>query len=129
MGFSLIDDANSPDAFCDGVSCLDSTIDQKKQRMSTMEAFLPRETALKRERNLTICTGVTVSQIKFSGDQKEHRAERVNFQYANSESKTVFSVKVNREVIVSSGAVGSPQILMLRSGVPSSLSLKDVFNR
>ena len=120
MGFNLIDDTNSPDALCDGISSLDSTIDQDKHRMSTMEAFLPRAVALKRERNLTICTGVVVSQIKFSGDLRGHRAERVNFQYAHSGSENVFSVKVKREVIVSSGAIGSPQVLMLRSVVPST---------
>ena len=124
MGFSVIDDTNSPDALCDGISSLDSTIDQNKQRMSTMDAYLPRATALKRESNLTICTGVIVSQIKFSGDQREHRAERINFQYANSESKNVFSVKVKREIIVSSGTIGSPQVLMLRSGAPFTLSTR-----
>ena len=115
MGFSLIDDANLPDALCDGVSNLDSTVDQNKQRVSTLEAYLPRATALKREGNLTICTGVLVSRIEFSGDEAEHRAEQVSFQYANSTSEKVFSVRVNKEVVISSGAVGSPQILMLRS--------------
>ena len=117
MGFSLIDDTSSPDAFCDGISNLDSTVDQNKQRVSTLEAFLPREKVLQRESNLTICTGVIVSQIKFSGNQTEHLAERVNFQNAEPGSEKVFSVKVNRDVIVSSGAIGSPQVLMLRSGV------------
>lgn len=116
MGFSLIDDTNSPDALCDGIANLDSTVDQNKQRVSTLEAFLPRATALKRESNLTICTGVIVSQIKFSDYEAEHRAEQVIFQYANSKSKKVFSVKAIKEVIVSSGAIGSPQILML-SGI------------
>ncbi|MCJ1247894.1 hypothetical protein MMC30_005109 [Trapelia coarctata] len=116
LGFSLIDDPNLPDALCDGMATLDSTVDQNKQRVSTLEAFLPRATALKRAKNLTICTGVIVSQIKFSGDQVEHRAERVHFQSANPKSEKVFSAKVKGEVIISSGAIGSPQVLML-SGI------------
>ena len=115
MGFSVIDDVNSPDVPCDGIATLDVTVDQNKQRVSTLEAFLPRATALGREKNLTICTNVVVSQIKFSNDQNEHRAEKVLFQYANSKAEKIFSAKVNREVVVSSGALGSPQVLMLRS--------------
>ena len=87
--------------------------------MSTLEAFLPRATALKREKNLTICTRATVSQIKFSGDEAERRAERVFFQHANSKSEKIYSAKVKREVIVCSGAIGSPQVLMLRFGLPA----------
>ena len=118
MGLSFIDDANSPDASCHGISNLDSSIDRNKQRVSMLEAFLPRATALERESNLTICTGVIVSRIEFSGDEAERRAEKIIFQPANSKSEKVFSVKVNKEVIVSSGAVGSPQLLMLRSEDP-----------
>lgn len=122
MGFSLIDDTSSPDALCDGISPLDSTVDQNRQRVSTLEAFLPRAIALQRENNLTICTGVIVSRIKFSGNHAEQRTEEVNFQYAKLESEKMFSVRVHKEVILTSGAVGSPQVLMLRSGVsPTNL--------
>ena len=121
MGFSIIDDTSSPNALCDGISPLDSTVDQNKRRVSTLEAFLPRAIALQRESNLTICTGVIVSRIKFSGGHAEHRADEVNFQHAKLESEKVFSVRVKKEVILSSGAVGSPQVLMLRFGVLSTV--------
>ena len=114
MGFTLIADTNSPDALCDGLATLDVTVDQNQQRSSTFEAFLPRATAIEREKNLTICTGVLVSQIKFSSEEAEHRAERVLFRHAKSKSDKAFSAKVNREIIISSGAISSPQILMLR---------------
>ena len=114
MGFGLIADTNSPDALCDGLATLESTVDQDRRRVSTLESFLPRATALEREEILTICTGAIVSQIEFSDDQAEHRAERVIFKYANPKSDKIFSAKVKREVIVSSGSIGSPQILMLR---------------
>ena len=122
MGLSLMDDANSPDASCNGISNLDSSVDQNKQRVSMLEAFLPRATAVERESNLTICTGVIVSRIEFSGNEAERRAKKISFQPANSKSEEVFSVKVNKEVIVSAGAVGSAQLLMLRSESPSAQS-------
>jgi choline dehydrogenase len=122
MGFRSIEDTNSPDAFCDGISTLDLTVDQNNQRVSVLEAYLPKATVLKRESNLTICTGALVSSVDFSVDQTETRAQRVNFQYAKpTTTKETFSVTVNREVIISSGALGSPQILMLRSVISSSL--------
>ena len=36
-----------------------------------LEEFIPGATVLAGESNLTICTGVTVSRIKFSGDETE----------------------------------------------------------
>ena len=115
MGFSLIDDANMPDSLCDGISNLDSTVDQNKQRVSTLEAFLPRSIALKRESNLTICTRVIVSRNAFSRVEAQHRAEKFCFQYADPKLEKTFSVKVKKEFILSSGALGSPHVLMLRS--------------
>jgi choline dehydrogenase-like flavoprotein len=97
VGYPLIPDANAPDAPCDGFVTLDSTVDENMQRMSTFDAFLPRQVALEREKNLTICTGVIASRI---------------------ELEKVFWAKVKKEAIVCSGAVGSPQVLMLRFVIP-----------
>ncbi|KAL8830388.1 MAG: hypothetical protein Q9191_001465 [Dirinaria sp. TL-2023a] len=118
MGFGPIEDTNSPDAFSDGIATHDLTVDKNKQRVSTLEAYLPRATVLEREKNLTICTGVIATHIEFSDDRTQRCAQRVKFQYAQSVSEKTFSVTVNKEVIISSGAVGSPQVLMLRFGVP-----------
>ena len=79
-----------------------------------MEAFLSRETTIQRK-NLTICTAAIVSRVTFAKNHAEHRAEQVLFQDAKSSSDKTFFAKVKREVIISSGAIGSPQILMLRS--------------
>jgi choline dehydrogenase len=97
-------------------------MDKDRKRVSALEAFLPKTLALERK-NLTICTNAIVSQIQFSGDQTEHQAERVLFQYADRRSPTVFSAKVKKEVVVSSGTLGSPQVLLLRFGPLFSLSL------
>ncbi|KAL9077854.1 MAG: hypothetical protein Q9157_003231 [Trypethelium eluteriae] len=116
LGFHHITDTNSTDALCDGFATLDLTIDQNMQRVSTLEAFLPRETALKREKNLSICTASIVSRIEFSREKANSRAKRVHFQSSISKSRKTFSVNVKKEVIVCSGATGSPQVLML-SGI------------
>ncbi|KAL9027156.1 MAG: hypothetical protein Q9196_004283 [Gyalolechia fulgens] len=82
MGFGFIDDTNSPDALCDGLAPLDSPVDSNRQRVSTLEAYLPLETALARAATLTICTGVAVCKIEFADDGVGHRARRVTFQNA-----------------------------------------------
>lgn len=114
MGFGVIEDTNSPEALCDGVARLDATVDKNRQRVSTLEAYLPLKTSLERADNLSICTGVVVCRINFAADEAGLRAHHVTFQKANAESDKVFSVKVKKEVVVSSGAFGSPQTLMLR---------------
>jgi choline dehydrogenase len=76
----------------------------------TFDAFLPRKLALDREKNLTICTSVIASRIEFSDKEAELHAEKVLFQYSSGNSEKVFCAKMKREVIVCSGAVGSPQV-------------------
>ena len=120
MGFSPIEHTSSPEAFCDGVSTLDSTVNHKCQRMSTLGAYLPRATALERRSNLKICTGAIVSGIQFTKSQaKEPRAETVRFRHARSQSDEIFSVTAKHEFIISSDAIDSPQVLMLRSDLLS----------
>ena len=115
MGFNRISDTNAPDAPADGVATLDTTVSENNQRVSTFDAFLPREVALSREKTLTICTKTIVSRIKFSGqDRGDLRAEEVIFKSADPKAKELFTAKVKKEVIVCSGSLGSPQVLMLR---------------
>jgi len=113
-GLPSIDDVNAPNAPNDGFGLFDLTMDKDRKRVSTLEAFLPKSLALERIKNLTICTNAIVLQIRFSGDKATHQAQSVSFQYANQKSTQVFSAKVKKEVVVSSGAIGSPQILLLR---------------
>ncbi|KAL8670054.1 MAG: hypothetical protein Q9168_005387 [Polycauliona sp. 1 TL-2023] len=105
MGFVTIEDTSSPDAPCDGLSSLDSTVDEKRQRVSTMEAYLPLRTALARRANLTVCTGATVSRIEGSNHGTGHRADRVTFQNAHPGNDKVFSVKVKKEVVTDHTAI------------------------
>ncbi|KAI4148035.1 MAG: hypothetical protein LQ341_001679 [Variospora aurantia] len=116
LGFGVIEDMSSPDAPCDGLSSLDSTVDENRQRVSTMDAYLPSRTAHERQANLTLCTGATVCRIDGSNHGAGYRADRVTLENSSRGHDKVFSVKVKKEVVVCAGALGSPQILML-SGI------------
>lgn len=113
MGFSFVSDLNAPNAPSEMIANVDVTINQKRQRVSTFDAFIPKEIAQER-RNLTICTGATVSEVLFSDNAGNQNAVEVLFQKTGAKSTKAFSAKVKREVIVCAGAIGSPQILMLR---------------
>lgn len=104
---------------------LDVTVDGNGERMSTSRAFLPIEVAHARRAHLTICSDMIVSQIEFSGNKNSKKAERVHFQPRRVElSGRSFSVRIRREAIVCSGALGSPQVLMLRFVIYETLRQK-----
>jgi choline dehydrogenase len=114
MGYPLIPDTSDPDAPADGLATFDVTINDKNQRMSTFNAFIPREVALSREKNLSICTKAMVSRIVWSNKAGDLRATSVEFTTTDPKSSKVFSAKVRKEVIICSGSIGTPQVLMLR---------------
>ncbi|KAM0156385.1 hypothetical protein ACHAPG_005372 [Botrytis cinerea] len=125
LGFVQIDDPNTPDAKTDGLTTVFSTVNEQRQRVSTFDAFLPREIALKREKHLTICTNTILSRIGFSLEDGISRTDRVFFKLANPNSDKIYSAKVNKEVIVCSGSLGSPQVLML-SGIGPQKHLEEI---
>lgn len=115
MGFVRVPDTNAPDAPADGLVTFDSTVNDHNQRVSTFNAFLPREIALKRTGNLTICPNTLVTRIVFSQEGgKGHHAEQVLLKSVDQKAEKVFSVKVKKEVVISSGSIGSPKVLMMR---------------
>lgn len=114
MGFSRNPDTNVADVPIDGVAMLYSTVTKDRKRNSTFHSFLPREVALEREKNLTICTNTTVHRIVFSDEKGVPRADKVIFGSSDPSSTKTFEAKVKKEVIICSGALGSPQVLMLR---------------
>ncbi|KAI9643938.1 hypothetical protein NHQ30_007289 [Ciborinia camelliae] len=123
MGFIPIPDCNAADAPPDGVATLSLTLSERRERVSSFEAFLSRKIALERQ-NLTICTNTLVSRVLFTQDKVLPRAEKILFKSADPTSEKTFSAKVNKEVIVCSGAIGSPQVLML-SGIGPRESLEE----
>lgn len=114
MGFSRIPDTNVKDASVDGLAMIYNTVTEDRKRNSTFHSFLPREIALEREDHLTICTNTTVHRIEFSDNDGIPRANKVIFGSSDPTSAKTFEARVNKEVIICSGALGSPQVLMLR---------------
>ena len=97
-----------------GFSIAQMTIRDGK-RCSTATAFL--RPAMERS-NLHIGTGVMVMKVIF----KDNKA--VGVSYIQEPDNVEGSVRARREVILSAGAIGSPQILML-SGIGPSSHLKE----
>lgn len=109
-GYPLTDDICG---YCqEGFGVLDSSV-YKGERWSTARAYLD---PVRANSNLTIVTGATVQKIIF----KERQATGVRYvdNYGNKVDATA-----NTEVILSAGAVGSPQLLML-SGIGPGDHLK-----
>jgi choline dehydrogenase len=109
IGIPRIDDYNGPEQ--DGVSMFQ--VNQKDgRRWSAADAFL--RPALKRP-NLEVVTGATVLGLELDGNRAigvRYRAKRGGEQTARADA----------EVILSAGAIGSPQILMLSGiGAPDEL--------
>ena len=95
----------------EGVGYFQLTAD-KGRRCSTAVAYL---NPAKKRKNLHIFTNTQVEKIIF----KDGRASAVN-TIQNSSPKII---KARKEIILSAGAIGSPQILML-SGVGDTKELK-----
>ena len=82
-------------------------------RCSTSVGYL---NPIKIENNLKIITNAHIKKINF----ENKTAKEVEYWH-NNELKTV---KANREIILSSGAIGSPQILQV-SGIGNPINLKN----
>ncbi len=93
-----------------GVSSLFQTTTREGKRSSTYHAFL--EPALDRS-NLTIITHALVEQILLETDGGGPRAVGLRYRAADGATHTVHA---DREVVLSAGAIGSPQVLLL-SGI------------
>lgn len=86
---------------------------RKGQRCSTAEAFLK---PARNRRNLEVITGATVDRILFEGN----RAVGVRFMRGG----VARDIRVNGEVVLASGTVQTPALLM-RSGVGPAAHLKE----
>ena len=113
-GFPLTNDFNGKNQ--EGFSRYEHTMADTKRgprRWSSARAYL--HPALKRK-NLATETNVQVNKILFEGKKA------VGVEY--SKKGKTFSVKANAEVILSAGAINSPQILM-NSGIGDSSELNN----
>jgi choline dehydrogenase len=94
-----------------GVVSLLQTSTRNGKRSSTYRAFLEGE--VERRPNLTIITGAHATRVLLVRSGDEVTATGVEYRNASGESRVVAALK---EVIVSGGSVGSPQLLLL-SGI------------
>jgi choline dehydrogenase-like flavoprotein len=94
-----------------GVVSLFQTTTKQGKRSSTYHAFLEGET--EQRPNLTVITHVQASRVLLSGEPGALRATGVEYVTADGATEVI---EAGREVILSAGAVGSPQLLML-SGI------------
>jgi choline dehydrogenase len=102
----------------EGVVSLYQTTSRSGKRTSTYHAFL--EGAPEARDNLTILTNVHVTRVLLESTAQGPTATGVEYRAADGKVGAVFATK---EVILSAGAVGSPQLLML-SGIGPKAELE-----
>ena len=114
MGVPRTDDYNGP--VQEGVAYFDQTA-KKGLRCSSAKAFL---TPIKNRQNLTIATFAQTSGLVFA----EHNPKQVTgVAYRQQEAARTAHLAPGGEVILSAGAIGSPQLLEL-SGIGQPEVLK-----
>ncbi|POS76991.1 hypothetical protein DHEL01_v204610 [Diaporthe helianthi] len=86
-----------------------------------MQAFLDKKLARERSDRLTICTGVIVSRLDIDGPAGLVRSVQIQPSQGHEKDQKKFSVKASREVILCSGAICTPQILLLSGIGPKTL--------
>jgi choline dehydrogenase len=94
-----------------GVVSLLQTTTREGKRSSTYHAYL--EGAIERRPNLTVITGSLVTRVVLQGPAGRKAASGVEYRTADGEIRIARAAK---EVVLSGGAVGSPQLLLL-SGI------------
>jgi choline dehydrogenase len=114
-----------------GVVSLLQTTTREGKRSSTYHAFL--EGDAEGRPNLEVICGAQVTRVVLEGAGSDLRATGVEYRTADGETSVAWAAK---EVVLSAGAVGSPQILMLSGvgprgeletvGVPCLLDAPDV---
>ena len=102
-----------------GVASLFQTSTKNGQRSSTYAAFLE---PIADRSNLTIVPHAMAQRVTFSGEGETLRATGIEYKNDEGDLRTITG---DKEVIISGGAVGSPQLLMV-SGIGDSEELAAV---
>jgi len=104
-----------------GVNRIMTYVDERGRRVSSETAYLTRD--VRSRTNLKVVIHATVTRVVINKVGGELRATGVEF--CQKKGGPIFRARAKREVIVSGGAVHSPQILML-SGIGPSNHLKKI---
>ncbi|CAL1702648.1 unnamed protein product [Somion occarium] len=126
FGIPYVTESNDPSAPAVCCARLDHTIDDQGRRCSAFDAFLPPHVALRS--NLDICTEIVVTSVDLEETPNGLRAVGVFFEHDSiirGKTHRRYHCSAKREVILSSGAIGTPKILML-SGVGPAEHLKSL---
>jgi choline dehydrogenase-like flavoprotein len=81
------------------------------RRVSTYHAFFPAQLAQDRREGLKVCTGATATRIDVEGNV----AVGVVLEPTDENKVQTFYARARKQVVVCCGALGSPQLLLLRS--------------
>jgi choline dehydrogenase len=103
-----------------GLVSLCQTTTRGGRRSSTYQAFLAGEP--ENRPNLTIITGAQATRVILAGPPGQRSAAGVEYRTASGQTVTAHAAK---EVVLSAGAVGSPQLLLL-SGIGPRQELDSV---
>ncbi|KAG9002552.1 hypothetical protein FRB93_011426 [Tulasnella sp. JGI-2019a] len=119
IGIPPVDDVNTSKGTM-GVTRTATYIDSKGRRVSTERAYLTP--AVLARPNLKVAVGAHVLKIRFGRASVQPRATGVEF--AQKKDGPVFFARARKEVILSAGAVNTPQILLL-SGIGGAKQLAE----
>ncbi|KAB5543081.1 hypothetical protein GE09DRAFT_237530 [Coniochaeta sp. 2T2.1] len=122
VGLPVGNDANDPDGPAQGFFSLDHAVGADSTRMSAYRAWLNAAIANERRDRLSVCTGVIASKLEIENGGKLVTGVHIRNARSSGPDREYF-VRARREVIICSGAMCTPQLLML-SGIGSKDQLK-----
>lgn len=97
------------------------TVDGDGRRQSSFRAYLPEVLADSRQDHLHICTRAVACKIGFLKQENlDPRAESIDIM--SVDGGEIRTVTARREIILTCGALRTPQLLMLRQGFTISRS-------
>ncbi|KAK3313136.1 GMC oxidoreductase-domain-containing protein [Apodospora peruviana] len=117
LGLPVEKDYNNPNAPAMGFFHTDMAIDRSGKRASTYRAFLPPHIAQARKSHLPVCTSTVVSRLEL--DTSSSQVQGVHILTPKSSS-------TKREIIICSGAICTPQILLLSGIGPAAAHLAEL---
>jgi choline dehydrogenase-like flavoprotein len=113
LGFPGITDMHSPLEPPFGWNKMQFTIGADGTRQSSFRAYLPTDLIRARASRLHICTRAVGTKILFSSEGKGGtKADAIVIQTVDGKIKRTVSVR--REIVLASGALFTPQLLLLR---------------
>ncbi|KAF9467982.1 hypothetical protein BDZ94DRAFT_1372827 [Collybia nuda] len=118
VGIPYSSDFNSPQG-TRGVNRMMTYMDETRQRVSAESAYLTTE--VRGRPNLVIAIHAQVTKIIFN----DAGTKAVAVEFANSQAGSCYRARSRKEIILSAGAIHSPQILML-SGVGPAHALQQL---